>query len=52
MPDKAQELLEILDVDIANPAKRKFSAARFGSDPDYGAKPQKKALFPPLIVEE
>lgn len=52
MPNKAQELLEILKVDTANPEKRRFSAAAFGSDPDYGEGVERKVLFPPLIIEE
>lgn len=52
MPTKAQELLEMLKVDTSDPAKRDFSAASYGSDPDYGDMPEKKFLFPPLIIEE
>lgn len=51
MPTKAPELLDILQVD-REPAKRRFSAAAYGSDPDYGDGVQKRILFPPLIVEE
>jgi methionyl-tRNA synthetase len=51
MPTKAPELLDILEVD-REPAKRRFSAAAYGSDPDYGDGVQKRILFPPLIVEE
>lgn len=51
MPSKAEELLEILKVDISNPAKRRFSAATFGSDPDYGDGVEKKILFPQLVIE-
>lgn len=52
MPSKAQELLEMLKVDTSNPERRRFSAAAFGSDPDYGNGVEKKVLFPPLIIEE
>lgn len=52
MPSKAEELLEILKVDMSNPAKRRFSAATFGSDPDYGDGVEKKILFPRLVIEE
>ncbi|PWY86114.1 hypothetical protein BO70DRAFT_221233 [Aspergillus heteromorphus CBS 117.55] len=51
MPTKANELLDMLQVDKTDPAKRKFAAARYGSDLDYGANAKKSVLFPPLIVE-
>ncbi|KAJ5465145.1 methionine--tRNA ligase [Penicillium daleae] len=52
MPDKSQELLDILRVDTSNPAKRAFSATVYGSDPDYGEGIKKGMLFPPLLTEE
>ncbi|XHG00739.1 hypothetical protein AWENTII_004161 [Aspergillus wentii] len=52
MPSKSQELLDILRVDNTDPSKRRFVAATFGSDPDYGEGVKKSVLFPPLIIEE
>jgi methionyl-tRNA synthetase len=49
MPDKSQELLDILRVDSS---KRAFSATVYGSDPDYGEGIKKGILFPPLLTEE
>ncbi|KAJ5681765.1 uncharacterized protein N7477_001705 [Penicillium maclennaniae] len=52
MPDKSQELLELLRVDTSNPSKRTFSAAVYGADMDYGEGVRKGILFPPLLTEE
>lgn len=52
MPDKSQELLELLRVDTSNPSKRAFSAAAYGADMDYGEGVRKGILFPPLLTEE
>ncbi|KAJ5675636.1 methionine--tRNA ligase [Penicillium macrosclerotiorum] len=52
MPDKSQELLDLLRVDTSNAAKRAFSATVYGSDPDYGEDIKKGILFPPLLTEE
>lgn len=55
MPSKSQELLDLLCVDTSDMSKRSFSASKFGSDLDYGDqvdKPNRKILFPPLVIEE
>lgn len=54
MPEKSAELLDLLRVDAADRSKRRFSAASYGADLDYGrdVEKTKKILFPPLIVED
>ncbi|KAI2792272.1 putative methionine--tRNA ligase [Penicillium oxalicum] len=52
LPDKSQELLELLRVDMSDPSKRTFSATVYGSDPSYGHGIKKGMLFPPLLTEE
>ncbi|RDW93849.1 methionine--tRNA ligase MSM1 [Aspergillus mulundensis] len=49
MPNKAKELLDMLQVDLS---KRGISSAIYAGDPDYGEDVKAKILFPPLIVEE
>lgn len=49
MPNKAKEILDLLDVD---PSRRKLEDAKYGSNFDYGTGVQKKMLFPPLLTEE
>ncbi|KAJ6084252.1 hypothetical protein N7486_011052 [Penicillium sp. IBT 16267x] len=51
MPAKSLELLEMLRVDISNPAKVGFSATAYGSDSEYGEGAKKGHLFPPLLAE-
>ena len=54
MPGKSAELLDLLRVDTADLSKRRFSAASYGADHDYGkdVEKSKPILFPPLIVED
>ncbi|OJJ44646.1 hypothetical protein ASPZODRAFT_71504 [Penicilliopsis zonata CBS 506.65] len=52
IPSKSKELLETLRVDISDPAKCRFSAAKYGFDADYGQGVKKHILFHPLIAED
>ncbi|KAJ5480828.1 methionine--tRNA ligase [Penicillium diatomitis] len=52
LPEKSQELLELLRVDMSDPSKRAFSATVYGSDSSYGQGIKKGMLFPPLLTEE